>query len=74
MMFVQFNSYFLKNSPEFLFTWIGLQKIGAVTSLINPNLSSNGLAHVLKISAASSLIVGAELMKNLDSLSNLKVS
>src|SRR6187549_135859 len=29
----------MENRPEYLFAWIGLAKIGAVTSLINTNLS-----------------------------------
>ena len=51
----------LENRPEFLITWIGLAKIGAVAALQNTQLSGAGLAHCLREVGAKHWIVGAEL-------------
>jgi fatty-acyl-CoA synthase len=52
----------MENRPEYLFAWIGLAKIGAVTSLINTNLSGAPLVHALTVCGANTVIVGAEML------------
>jgi fatty-acyl-CoA synthase len=51
----------MENRPEYLFAWLGMAKIGAVTALINTNLRGNPLAHCISIAQAGHIIVGSEL-------------
>lgn len=46
--------------PEFLFTWIGLAKIGVCSALINSNLDGKPLIHSLSVCGASNVIIGIE--------------
>ena len=55
---------YLENCPEYLMTWLGLHKLGAVVALINTNLKGAPLAHCLSICGAKLLIVGADLGAN----------
>ncbi|ESQ83916.1 acyl-CoA synthetase [Asticcacaulis sp. AC466] len=48
---------FMPNRLEYLAIWIGFNKIGVVTALINNSLTGNGLAHCINISVASLTIV-----------------
>ena len=52
----------MENRPEFLFAWLGLAKIGAVSALINTNLLGGPLAHCLRVSEATYLVLGGELV------------
>jgi fatty-acyl-CoA synthase len=51
----------MENRPEFVMTWLGLAKLGAVTALLNTHLRGHPLAHSLAVADAKHLIVGAEL-------------
>jgi fatty-acyl-CoA synthase len=51
----------MENRAEFVMTWLGLAKLGAVTALLNTNLRGHPLAHSLAVADAKHLIVGAEL-------------
>lgn len=51
----------MQNKPEFLFFWLGLNKIGATGAFINTNLSGKPLTHSLRTATASILIMDAEL-------------
>jgi fatty-acyl-CoA synthase len=51
----------MENRPEFVMTWLGLAKLGAVTALLNTNLRGQPLAHSIGLADARHLIVGAEL-------------
>jgi fatty-acyl-CoA synthase len=51
----------MENRPEYLFAWLGMAKIGAVTALINTNLRGSPLAHCISIAEAKHIIVGSEL-------------
>ncbi len=51
----------MENRPEYVATWLGLLKVGAVTALINTNLRGQPLAHSIAIAGAKHAIVGAEL-------------
>ena len=52
---------FMESSPEFVCMWLGLAKIGVVSSLINSNLRLDALVHCVKVCKAKGLIFGAEL-------------
>ncbi len=51
----------MENRPEFIITWFGLAKLGAVTALINTNLAGAQLAHAITVSGARELVVDAAL-------------
>jgi fatty-acyl-CoA synthase len=51
----------MENRPQFLFAWLGLAKLGAVSALINSNLRGAPLVHSLKVAGARHLILGGEL-------------
>ncbi|MEI9996193.1 MAG: long-chain-acyl-CoA synthetase [Rhizomicrobium sp.] len=51
----------MENRPEYVATWLGLLKVGAVVALINSNLRGIPLAHSIAIAGARHAIVGAEL-------------
>jgi fatty-acyl-CoA synthase len=55
----------MENRPEFLATWMGLAKVGAVTALINTNLTGKALRHALSASNARHLVVGSECLDRL---------
>lgn len=50
------------NRPEYVATWLGLAKVGAVTALINTNLTGEPLRHSIGVSGAQHLIAGRELI------------
>ena len=51
---------FMENRPDYVAIWFGLSKIGAVTALINSNLTEKGLAHCISVAGATYLITGEE--------------
>jgi len=51
------------NRPEFVATWMGLAKVGAVTALINTNLTGEPLRHSIGVSEAEHLIVDRDLVE-----------
>ena len=55
---------YLENCPEYLMTWLGLHKLGAVVALINTNLKGAPLAHCISICGSKLVIVGADLGDN----------
>jgi acyl-CoA synthetase (AMP-forming)/AMP-acid ligase II len=50
-------AFYLTNSPDFIFAWLGLWAIGAAPAMINYNLAGNALIHCLKVSGATLLLV-----------------
>lgn len=50
------------NRPEYVSIWLGLAKVGAVTALINTNLTGEPLRHSIRVSDAAHLIVDRELV------------
>jgi acyl-coenzyme A synthetase/AMP-(fatty) acid ligase len=50
-------SFYLTNSPDFVFAWLGLWAIGAAPAMINYNLAGKALMHCLEVSGASLLLV-----------------
>ena len=53
-------AFYLQNSPEFIFAWLGLWAVGAAPAMINYNLRGDALMHCLKISGATLLLVDKE--------------
>ena len=60
---------FMSNRIEFIVTWLGLAKIGIVSAWINFNIKSKGLLHCIKISGATTLIHGTELIDSIHLIS-----
>ncbi len=60
----------MENRPEYIISWIGLAKLGAISALINTNLSGRALDHALRTAGARHLIVGSELLESLASASD----
>ncbi len=54
---------FMPNRMEYLAIWLGLNKLGVVTALINNSLTGAGLAHCINISMASLTLVDTTTMK-----------
>lgn len=50
----------MENRGEYLGCWLGLAKVGAVTALLNTNLSADALAHSLRTAGCELVLVGAE--------------
>jgi fatty-acyl-CoA synthase len=55
------------NCPEYIITWLGLAKIGAVAALLNTNLRGQPLAHCLGVAEAKHVVVSADLADSLAS-------
>ena len=53
----------LPNCPEFLFTWFGLAKVGAVEVLINTQLKGTFLKHQIGIGHSVTAIVGVDYLE-----------
>ncbi|MBW1614743.1 MAG: AMP-binding protein, partial [Deltaproteobacteria bacterium] len=47
----------LPNSPEFLYTWMGLNKIGAVEVPINTGFKETEVQYILQHSEASAIVI-----------------
>ncbi|RFU31176.1 hypothetical protein B7463_g5166, partial [Scytalidium lignicola] len=50
-------AFYLLNSPDFMFAWLGLWAIGAAPAMINYNLAGNALLHCVKVPQAKLLVV-----------------
>lgn len=55
----------MTNRPEYLAVWLGLSSIGAVTALVNTNLTGRSLAHSINVVQAKHIIVAAEFLDRL---------
>lgn len=56
----QLVAFYLQNSPEFMFAWLGLWAIGCAPAFINFNLNGEALLHCLRVAGASVLLVDEE--------------
>lgn len=69
----------METKCEYSSMWLGLSKIGVVTSLINFNLRQETLLHSLKVVESKAVIVGSELVESLreieseDFIKNLEI-
>ncbi|KAI1088988.1 fatty acid transporter [Rostrohypoxylon terebratum] len=63
-------AFFMANSPDFVFAWLGLIAIGAAPALINHNLTKQALLHCLGIAEAKLVLAdGApQLLERLDTV------
>lgn len=52
---------FLGNEPNYIWTWLGLAKLGCAAALLNFNIRSKSLLHCFSCCAANVLIVAEEL-------------
>lgn len=52
---------FSPNSPMFVWTWLGLTKIGCVGAFLNYNIRSKSLLHCIKVGGAKLLVAAEEL-------------
>ncbi|VIO88925.1 Uncharacterized protein BM_BM3002 [Brugia malayi] len=59
---------FLENCADFPAIWLGLSKIGVVTSWVNINLKAEPLAHSINISKSSSVITSSALLPVLEDI------
>jgi solute carrier family 27 fatty acid transporter 1/4 len=51
---------FMENRPELVFFWLGLAKIGVISSLVNYNLRKESLAHCISIVNAKGLVYSSD--------------
>lgn len=51
---------FMENRPELVFFWLGLAKIGVISSLLNYNLRKDSLAHCISIVDAKGLVFSTD--------------
>ncbi|ODN00727.1 Long-chain fatty acid transport protein 4, partial [Orchesella cincta] len=59
---------FMDNRIEYICTWLGLSKIGAITALINFNLRSHPLKHSFQLSNSKAIVCGSELLSAVDEI------
>jgi acyl-CoA synthetase (AMP-forming)/AMP-acid ligase II len=59
---------FLENSPEYLATWFGIAKAGAVMVPLNDDLRNDGLAYVLRDSTATTIVLDASTRANYETI------
>ncbi|XP_054632805.1 hsFATP2a_ACSVL_like domain-containing protein [Dunckerocampus dactyliophorus] len=52
---------FLANEPDFVWTWLGLAKLGCPVALLNFNIRSKSLLHCFSCCGAKVLVTSAEL-------------
>eukprot|EP00117_Sycon_ciliatum_P006283 scpid51796/ scgid9892/ Long-chain fatty acid transport protein 4; Solute carrier family 27 member 4 len=52
---------FMENKPEFIASWLGLSRVGVITSFINTNLRLDGLLHCITVCDAKAVIFGLEM-------------
>ena len=51
---------FMENRPELVFFWLGLAKIGVISSLVNYNLRKESLSHCVSIVSAKALLYSSD--------------
>jgi len=61
----------MENRIEYMPVWIGLSKIGVVSSLVNFNLRGDSLRHCLTVSKCKAVILSAELAPALEEIEGL---
>lgn len=52
---------FMPNCGEYVFTWLGMAKVGAVSALINSNLRHKPLLHCIQVAKAKAVIFSQHL-------------
>ncbi|XP_064620171.1 long-chain fatty acid transport protein 2-like [Lineus longissimus] len=59
----------IQNSPEYLWTLFGLQKLGIQVALLNTNIRSKSLHHCLTVSGARTVVFGKDVLDAVESVS-----
>jgi len=49
--------FYLTNTPEFMFTWLGLSAIGTAPAMVNYHLSGEALVHCVQLTGVKILLV-----------------
>ncbi|KAI5641228.1 AMP-binding enzyme domain-containing protein [Phthorimaea operculella] len=52
---------FMETQPEYVFIWLGLAKLRAISALVNTNLRGSQLIHCLKIAGCKAVVFGYEM-------------
>ncbi len=60
----------LPNCPEFLYTWFGLNKIGAVEVPINSALKGDGLTYQITYADCVALVADTQFLENLNNVAD----
>ena len=61
----------LRNSPEFLYAWLGIIRSGAICVPVNTAMVGDGLRYVLEHSDSVGLIADADLLAEVDAVGTL---
>ena len=61
-------SIMMENRIEYLALLVGLNKLGAISGLLNSNLGGASLVHCINVTGSSKCIVGEECMTELDAV------
>lgn len=59
---------FLPNSGEYIWTWLGIAKVGGVSALINSNLRHKPLLHCIQVANAKAVIFSDQLTDAIDEI------
>jgi acyl-CoA synthetase (AMP-forming)/AMP-acid ligase II len=65
-------SFYMHNSAEFMFAWLGLLAINAAPAMINYNLRGRALAHCIKVAESRLVLADEELASFLDETEGLE--
>jgi acyl-CoA synthetase (AMP-forming)/AMP-acid ligase II len=65
-------AFYLQNSAEFMFAWMGLLVMNAYPAMVNFNLEGGGLVHCVRISKARIILIDDELARRVLENDNLK--
>lgn len=52
---------FMPNCGEYVYTWLGMAKVGAVSALINSNLRHKPLLHCIQVAKAKAVVFSEHL-------------
>lgn len=61
---------FMPSSAEYVWTWLGIAKLGGVSALINTNLRHKPLLHCIQIADAKALVFAESLKEGMPSPNN----
>lgn len=67
----QVAALMMENTPNFLYAWMALAKIGVTAALINTETRGAALTHALDITASNSLLIGSECLDKLRTVTEL---
>lgn len=65
-------AFYLQNSAEFMFAWLGLLAIGAAPAMVNYNLTGKALSYCIKVAGAKIILADEELFERIVGNENVK--